>query len=54
MIELRSLRLYSEKELGNKFDIRQFHNRLLENGSMTLPMTNQAVMQWVVSQNSSL
>ena len=54
MIELRSLRLYSEKELGNKFDIRQFHNRLLENGSMTLPMTNQAVMQWVASQNSSL
>ena len=54
MIELRNLRLYSEKELGNKFDIRQFHNRLLENGSMTLPMTNQAVMQWVASQNSSL
>ena len=54
MIELRNLRLYSEKELGNKFDIRQFHNRLLENGSMTLPMTNQAVMHWVASQNSSL
>ena len=54
MIELRNLRLNSEKELGNKFDIRQFHNRLLENGSMTLPMTNQAVMHWVASQNSSL
>ena len=54
MIELRSLRLNSEKELGNKFDIRQFHNRLLENGSMTLPMTNQAVMQWVASLKSSL
>ena len=54
MIELRSLRLNSEKELGNKFDIRQFHNRLLENGSMTLPMTNQAVMHWVASLKSSL
>ena len=54
MIELRNLRLYSEKELGNKFDIRQFHNRLLENGSMTLPMTNQAVMHWVASLKSSL
>ena len=54
MIELRSLRLYSEKELGIKFDIRQFHNRLLENGSMTLPMTNQAVMHWVARLNSSL
>ena len=54
MIELRNLRLYSEKELDNKFDIRQFHNRLLENGSMTLPMTNQAVMHWVASLKSSL
>ncbi len=54
MIELRNLRLNSEKELGNKFDIRQFHNRLLENGSMTLPMTNQAVMHWVASLKSSL
>ncbi|MBL6894646.1 MAG: DUF885 domain-containing protein [Porticoccaceae bacterium] len=54
MIELRSLRLYSEKELGNKFDIRQFHNRLLENGSMTLPMTNQAVTHWVARLKSSL
>ena len=54
MIELRSLRLYSEKELGNKFDIRQFHNSLLENGSMTLPMTNQAVMHWVARLTSSL
>ena len=54
MIELRNLRLNSEKELGNKFDIRQFHNRLLENGSMTLPMTNQAVIHWVASLKSSL
>jgi uncharacterized protein (DUF885 family) len=49
MLELRNLRIYSEKELGDKFDIRQFHDRLLENGSMTLPMTNQAVIRWVTS-----
>jgi len=49
MLELRNLRIYSEKELGDKFDIRQFHDRLLENGSMTLPMTNKAVIRWVTS-----
>ena len=49
MLQLRNLRIYSEKELGDKFDIRLFHDRLLENGSMTLPMTNQAVIRWVTS-----
>ena len=52
MLKFHDLRLYAEAELGGTFDIRQFHNRLLENGSMTLPMTDQAVMQWVASQKS--
>jgi uncharacterized protein (DUF885 family) len=33
--------------LGEQFDIRDFHDRILENGSMTLPMTEKAVMVWI-------
>lgn len=36
-----------QARLGNKFDIREFHDRILENGSMTLPMVEKAVMNWV-------
>ena len=33
--------------IGEQFDIRDFHDRILENGSMTLPMTEKAVLAWI-------
>jgi uncharacterized protein (DUF885 family) len=47
MLEIRRLRTLAEVELGEQFDIRDFHDRVLENGSMTLPMTEQAVLAWI-------
>jgi len=47
MLEIRRLRTLAEVELGEQFDIRDFHDRILENGSMTLPMTEQAVLAWI-------
>ena len=47
MLEIRRLRTLAEVELGEQFDIRDFHDRILENGSMTLPMTEKAVLAWM-------
>lgn len=47
MLEIRRLRTMAEVELGGQFDIRDFHDRVLENGSMTLPMTEKAVLAWI-------
>ncbi|MCH9696170.1 MAG: DUF885 domain-containing protein [Gammaproteobacteria bacterium] len=47
MLEIRRLRTLAESTLGKKFDLREFHDRILENGSMTLPMMEQAVMAWI-------
>jgi uncharacterized protein (DUF885 family) len=47
MLEIRRLRNVAEAELGEQFDIRDFHDRILENGSMTLPMTEKAVLAWI-------
>lgn len=47
MLEIRRLRTLAEVELGEQFDIRDFHDRILENGSMTLPMTEKAVLAWI-------
>jgi uncharacterized protein (DUF885 family) len=47
MLEIRRLRMLAEVELGEQFDIRDFHDRILENGSMTLPMTEKAVLAWI-------
>ena len=47
MLEIRRLRTLAEVELGEQFDIRDFHDRILENGSMTLPMTEKAILAWI-------
>ena len=47
MLEIRRLRNLAEERLGEKFELREFHNRVLENGSVTLPMLDKAVTAWI-------
>jgi uncharacterized protein (DUF885 family) len=46
-LEIRALRADAEQRLGSRFDIREFHDRVLENGAVTLPMLRQQVERWV-------
>jgi uncharacterized protein (DUF885 family) len=46
-LEIRGLRRAAERRLGSRFDIREFHDRVLENGTVTLPMLRQQVERWV-------
>ena len=54
MLEIRRLRDFSERELADNFDLSGFHDRILENGSMTLPMTEKAILLWVASEKSDV
>lgn len=47
MLEIRRLRALAEARLGEIFDIRQFHDRVLENGMIPLPMLDASVMTWI-------
>ena len=47
MLEIMRLRALAEQALGDEFDVREFHDRVLENGSITLPMLEEAVLAWV-------
>ena len=47
MLEIRRLRTLAEVELGEQFDIRDFHDRVLENGGVTLPMLSKAITAWI-------
>ena len=47
MLEIRRLRELAEAELGDAFDLRGFHDRVLENGSVTLPMLDASVRSWI-------
>jgi uncharacterized protein (DUF885 family) len=49
MLEIWRLRDLAEEELGERFDLRAFHDRVLENGSVTLPMLEESIEAWIVA-----
>jgi uncharacterized protein (DUF885 family) len=50
MLEIRRLRELAEAELGEAFDRRAFHDRVLGYGSITLPMLAASVQTWIAEQ----
>ncbi|MGB3607092.1 DUF885 domain-containing protein [Psychroserpens sp.] len=46
-IKIRELRQKAEKELGSKFDIRDFHEIVLEQGTVTLSILEKRVMAYI-------
>ena len=46
-LEIQRLRRRAEQALGPRFDIREFHDRVLENGGITLPMLATRVDAWI-------
>jgi len=54
MLEIRRLRDFAEEELGERFDLRAFHDRVLENGSVTLPMLEESIEAWVVANSGDI
>jgi uncharacterized protein (DUF885 family) len=48
--EIRGLREQAQRALGDRFDIREFHDRVLENGSITLGMLHQRIERWLAEK----
>ena len=46
-ITIRELRKKAEKELGGNFDIRDFHEIILEKGTVTLPILKKRINQYI-------
>ncbi|MBA3893849.1 MAG: DUF885 family protein [Gemmatimonadales bacterium] len=46
-LQIRALRADTERRLGAAFDLREFHDRVLENGAVTLPMLRRQVEAWI-------
>ncbi len=49
-LEIFALRKLAEQQLGDRFEIRAFHNQVLENGSITLPMLRSHLEHWIEGQ----
>ncbi|MEQ3697304.1 MAG: DUF885 domain-containing protein [Pseudomonadales bacterium] len=46
-LKILELRAYAEASLGDEFDIRRFHDALLENGSVPLAVLETRMREWV-------
>ncbi|HEX2080449.1 MAG TPA: DUF885 domain-containing protein [Longimicrobium sp.] len=49
-LEIRRLREMAERELGSRFDIRTFHDRVLEDGSVPLPFLRAKIERWIAAE----
>lgn len=50
MIKILELRKYAQKMLGNKFDIKEFHDVVLLSGAMPMTLLEQKVHHWIASK----
>ncbi|TSE08889.1 DUF885 domain-containing protein [Aquimarina algiphila] len=48
-LKIRELRAKAEKELGDKFDIRKFHNQVLETGCVPLALLEDKINTWIAN-----
>ncbi|MEJ0101838.1 MAG: DUF885 family protein [Bacteroidota bacterium] len=46
-LKIRELRTKAEKELGDKFNIADFHDQVLKDGSMPLDLLEQKIDAWI-------
>ena len=48
-LRLLELREHARRQLGDRFDIRAFHDLILGNGAMPMTVVSQAVEDWIAA-----
>jgi uncharacterized protein (DUF885 family) len=49
-LKIKELRKKAEEKLGTKFDVRAFHDNVLKNGPIPLPLLEKKINEWIASQ----
>ena len=52
-LKIRELRDRAQKELGPKFDIRKFHDEILDGGTLPLDLLEARTNKWIASQTAN-
>ncbi len=52
-LEILALRDRAKKELGDKFDIRAFHDQVIDSGALPLDVLEEHITAWIASQKSN-
>jgi uncharacterized protein (DUF885 family) len=51
-LTIQRLRAKAESELGDRFDIREFHTQVLDTGALPLPVLEAKIDDWIASRRS--
>jgi uncharacterized protein (DUF885 family) len=49
-LKIKELRAKAQAALGDKFDIRHFHNALLDDGPLPLTLLEKRIDEWIAAQ----
>jgi uncharacterized protein (DUF885 family) len=49
-LKIKELRAFAEEELGERFDVRELHDRILENGAVPLDVLETHIRDWVAAE----
>jgi uncharacterized protein (DUF885 family) len=52
-LKIKELRADAMRELGDRFDVRQFHDQVLDTGALPLDLLEQRIKDWVKRQKAS-
>lgn len=52
-LEILRLREQARAALGQRFDIREFHDEVLKRGNVTLPLLRELIEEWIAQRKSS-
>jgi len=52
-LKIKGLRAYATRELADKFNVREFHDQVLGNGSLPLDLLDQRIRDWVTQRKRS-
>ena len=53
-LEIRRLRALAQKELGNTFDLRAFHDAMLSDGALPLDVLGARMTKWIAARKSEM
>ena len=53
-LKIKELRARAERELGPRFDIRAFHNAILDNGALPLEVLDREIDRWIRDRKAAM
>lgn len=52
-LKILELRARAQKELGSKFDIREFHDQVIDSGAVPLDVLEQQINEWIAQKRGT-